>query len=314
VGNGPFAYCDADGLDKDGFTLAQAGSLTVSPAGTELCRLRSVTADRVMSGGRVITVGRVRVPGVTDGDGAGANLRVQVGLGDKGVDASTTPASFTWKDATYAIDPASELNTDEYTADLEPAYTATSTDACSEANPCARERAVSLRYSKDAGATWAYCDSDGSDVGGYTSERQPALTVTRHTDIDYCKLQWSPTTSAQGGGRTMYGKLYEPGITTTGSADPNVVAQLGYGDKARDPGVGWTWVAGTSINASGDDDEYTASLPTTVAKGSSYVWRFRIGTGPWCYGDLQPDGMAGGSSNGLNSETLGLVDTDPPAP
>lgn len=304
LGNGPFAYCDADGLDKDGFTLAQAGSLTVSPAGTALCRLRSVSTDHVMSGGKVTTVGRVRVPGVTDGDGAGAGLRVQVGLGDDVVDASTTPAAFTWKDATYAIDPASDVNTDEYTADLWPAYTS----QCSETNTdCARGRALSLRYSRDNGTTWAYCDSDGSDVGGYTLDRQPALTVTKHTDIGYCNLQWPFSMSVTSADRNVYGQVSEDGVTSGGGQGAGIVAELGYGDPNQDPGVAWTWASAAYNKDEGNNDEYVKALPENLPVGTGYVYRYSLNGGPYCYGAWKDMGGSGFWGGGFRSDSVGTV-------
>ncbi|MFP2906791.1 IPT/TIG domain-containing protein [Pyxidicoccus sp. 3LFB2] len=300
LSGGPFVYCDANGTD-DGFTLAQAGTLTVQSAAAPVCRLQTVSGTTVGSGDAVTATGRVRIPGVTDGSGPGANVQVQVGVGNADVDASANPAGFTWKAATYAREAEGEANTDEFTAQFHPAYTG--------------NRAVSLRYSTN-GTTWTYCDKDGSDVGGYTLGQQHALTVGNPSGdsiLDYCKLQWPFRTSLHGGNRDTYARLYEGGVTNAPEANPNVVAELGYGPKEQDPGfgTGWTWIAGTFLGNQGDEDEYTATLPRTVPTGSSYLWRFRMSSGPYCYGDWQPDGQSGGSSNGANSEWLGTVDTEP---
>ncbi|NMO13774.1 IPT/TIG domain-containing protein [Pyxidicoccus fallax] len=294
VNEGEFLYCDADGNDDGaaGFDATKAGSVTVETPPPARCQLQSVSGTTVASGDDVTAVGRVLLPGFTEADGAPTGLQVQVGVGAASADASTTPAAFTWKAATYAHGVEGERATDEFSARFNPAYTG--------------ERTVSMRYSTD-GAAWTYCDKDGSDVGGYSADQQHALTVGNHTAINYCNLQWPPTTE---GGRTTYGKVYEPGATDGTPPNTNLTAELGYGPKEQDPGVGagWTWNAGTlNGDANGDTDEYTASLPPTVPVGHSYVWRYRVGTGPYCFGDVQLDGQSGGSSNGVSPDTLGQV-------
>ncbi|QSQ24237.1 IPT/TIG domain-containing protein [Pyxidicoccus parkwayensis] len=295
VNGGAYRYCDADGSSgTDGFDAAKVGTLTVEPVQvpTGMCRLQSVSADAVGSGASVTATGRVRIPGVTDGAGAGANLQVQVGLGDATVDASGNPAAFTWKAATYTQEAPGEANTDEFALTFAPAYTGS--------------RAVSLRYSTD-GSTWTYCDKDGSDMGGYTVAQQHALTVNKHAEIDYCNLQWPLVISAS---RTVYGKIYEPGVTNVPPPTANVTAELGYGPKTQDPGLGagWTWIAGTVNGDSEDADEYKVDMPAGVPVGSSYLWRFRVGTGAYCFGDWQPSDQDGGSNNGVSPDTLGTVD------
>ncbi|WP_371823483.1 IPT/TIG domain-containing protein [Myxococcus sp. CA056] len=297
LGTGPYVYCDADGTDDD-FDIADAGTLTVQAAATGVCRLQSVSGTTVGSGDAVTVTGRVRIPGVTNGPGAGTGLQVQVGLGNADVDASTTSASFTWKPATYAGEASGEADTDEFTTELRPAYTTS--------------RAVSLRYSTD-GSTWTYCDKDGSDVGGYTLGQQHALTVGNHAGIDYCRLQWPLKLSDLSGNRTMYGFIYEDGVTNAPPPATTLSAELGHGPKTQDPGVSpaWTWVAGTVQSDGGNDDEYKADLPVNAALNHGYLWRFRVGTGPYCYGDWQPNPGEGGSANGVAPENLGTVDVAP---
>jgi hypothetical protein len=297
VNGGAFLYCDADGNSTGaaGFDATKTGTLVVEapPAPLAVCRLQSVSGTTVGSGDAVTATGRVRIAGVTDGSGAPAgNLQVQVGVGASDVDASANPAAFTWKVAPYTGEASGEANTDEFSTTVHPAYTGV--------------RAVSLRYSTD-GATWTYCDKDGSDVGGYTLGQQHVMTVNNHSGIDYCNLQWPLKISDS---RTVYGKIYEGGITDAPPPAANLTAELGYGPKAHDPGVGadWTWIAGVVNSDGGNDDEYKADMPASAPVGHSYLWRYRVGTGPYCYGDWQPDGQSGGSSNGVSPDTLGTID------
>ncbi|XXF80033.1 IPT/TIG domain-containing protein [Myxococcaceae bacterium GXIMD 01537] len=298
LGSGPAVYCDADGLDN-GFALEEAGTLLVSAEGTSLCRLSSVSAGSVMSGAQVTVAGRVRVPGVTGGDGPG--VRVQVGLGNKEEDASATPERFSWTDATYGLELGTEVDTEAHSADLNPAYAGT----CSEQNPdCAAERAVSLRYTQDNGATWTYCDADGSDMGGYTPGQQVPLVVTQHKEIPYCNLQWPYSMGVTASDRNVYGQLYMGGVTNSGGAGAGVVAELGYGDANADPGVGWSWIRATYQGDSDNNDEYVQALPENLPAGTGYGYRFSYNGGPFCYGDRRDEG---GSTNGLQAASLGRV-------
>jgi len=302
VNGGEFLYCDADGnsTGPDGFDVALTGTLAVSaqdpnPEPTDAyCRLQSVSGTAVSSGDTITVVGRVHIPGITSGEGPGANVQVQVGIGAADVNASAQAAAFTWKAAQYASEADGEADTDEFSTTLTPAYTG--------------DRAVSMRYSTD-GTTWTYCDKDGSNVGGYTRGQQHALTVGDHTEIDYCNLQHPLTVSRGAGAQAIYGKIYEDGVTNAPPPAAGLTAELGFGPKEQDPGVGegWGWQMGTVNGDGGDDDEYSALIPEHVPVGHSYLWRYRVGTGPYCFGDWQPDGEPGGSTNGVSPETLGTV-------
>ncbi|WP_342375378.1 IPT/TIG domain-containing protein [Myxococcus stipitatus] len=296
LGAGPFVYCDAQGTTEGGdtFDLAQAGTLVVRDYASESCQLMLVDKSTVGSGSAVGVTGRVTAPGFTTNGTDAAELQVQVGLGNADVDASVTPGAFSWKPATYS-GPASA---EEFTAELRPAYTTS--------------RAVSLRY-RTEGTAWTYCDKDGSNPGGdYSQGQQHVLTVENHSGIDYCRLQWPQRLSQLNGGRTMYGLIYEPGVTDTQAPGPHLTAELGHGPKDQDPGVSpaWTWVLG-SINNDGGADEFKADLPANASFNNGYLWRYRVGTGPYCFGDWGVEGQPGGSGNGVTLEDLGTVDVAP---
>ncbi|MCE9667785.1 IPT/TIG domain-containing protein [Myxococcus stipitatus] len=293
LGTGPYVYCDANGTD-DGFDVALAGKLTVLAGAPAVCRLQAVSGTTVGSGDAVTVTGRVRIPGVTSGNGEGAGIQVQVGLGNADVNASTTPASFTWKPAAYTREAPDEADTDEFGTTIHPAY---------EGN-----RAVGMRFSTDSGATWTYCDKDGSDVGGYTQGQQHALTVNKHQDIDYCNLQW-PFSAASG--TTIYGQVYEDGVTNQSGAGAGLTAQLGYGDAAMDPGVaGWTWVAAPYLSDDGNNDQFSVTLPDIVVPAGvtmSYAFRYSLDGGPFCYGDRNDRGGGGKFGDGFVGTNLGTV-------
>lgn len=303
VNGGEFLYCDADGNSSgpDGFAEALTGSLAVSakdpdPEPTDsYCRLESVSGMTVGSGDIVTVVGRVHIPGVTAGEGPGANVQVQVGVGAADANASTQADAFTWKAAEYTGEADGEADTDEFSTTVTPAYTG--------------DRAVSLRYTTN-GTTWTYCDKDGSNVGGYTLGQQHALTVSNHTGIGYCNLQWpfEIAVGAEGDPRIVYGQLHVDGVTPGSGQGAGVVAELGYGPASSDPGIsGWTWEPATYHSDAGNNDQYSVSLPEGVSAGTSYAYRYSLNGGPFCYGDRNDRGGSGNTGNGFQGGDLGTV-------
>lgn len=292
-GTGAFVPCDLDG-SGNGYSAQQAGKLEVLPLG---CRLQSVDKSSVASGGTAAALAAVKVVGVTDQAGQGAMVRGQVGVGTLGDDASQS-AAWGWQEAAYSADLPS--GGDEYRAELRPAYTGT--------------RAVSFRFSVDNGVSWTYCDLNGNEVSGYEVSQQHALAVTDHTELDWCVVQWPPSIpsagplfSADGGSETVYGRVYEAGVTDGAGADPSIKAELGHGPKIEDPGLSsnWKWV-GASFNVQyGNDDEYQANFAGVPAGTYAYAYRFNRADGGYCYADLDGSGAngAGQSWGGFSGET-----------
>ena len=272
--DGQWSYCDADGLATNGFTEAQTGTLTVV---SQTCRLGTVSSSALLSGSPLAVAARTLIAGVSGNPGASPNLRMQIGVGPQGSNASASPL-WGWKDAAFSADVAGE---DEFTATVYPAYTG--------------NRSVSARASLD-GITWAYCDLNGSDVNGYEVAQQYDVVVGNHVEFDFCNLQ-APATAD--GGTMIYGQVFEPGLTPN-AASP-FIAQLGVGAEPEDPGLAWTWRPAAFNVISGNNNEYRAALPTDAGPGLHYAFRFSLDAGVWCYGDLNvsTNGFSGGSNTGL---------------
>jgi hypothetical protein len=294
--SGPWMYCDADGVERrfEDFDPAKLSTLTVNPppsTATAYCRLQTVSSPTITSGTKVTVVGRVNLPNVTNGAGTTAGLRMQVGVGNANTDASIAPGAFTWKDAAYLRDPSDEAGTDEFSTDIHPAYTG--------------NRTVSARYTTDNGATWTYCDQNSGDA--YKVEQQYGLSVGNHQAFEYCNLQWPFSINVAALGTTVvYGQVYKAGLTNTDDGPgAGLVAELGYGDASQDPGVaGWTWMATTFHEQRGGNDEFKATLPSSLPAGTSYMFRYTAAGGPTCYGD-RADRDA--SLNGVQASDLGTV-------
>ena len=273
----PYVYCDLDGA-ANGYQTAQAAKLTVANATISACNLQFVDKTSVPSGDPVTAYVRIAVPGLSGLAGATPGLRAQFGVGPGGDNASSSTL-WGWKDATYLGETA--LQTDEFTLTFQPAYNGS--------------RAVSARASLDNGATWTYCDSDGS-ANGYQVAQQAPLNVVDHQDLGYCNLQApaAVTMAFDAGGVVIYGQLYVAGGTP--NATFPITAQLGSGKKIEDPGLAWQWNNAPFNAVRNNNNEYSANLFKPVGT-SHYAFRFSRDGGSWCYGDLNGNGNLGAAND-----------------
>ncbi|GMV38872.1 MAG: hypothetical protein AMXMBFR64_05880 [Myxococcales bacterium] len=186
----------------------------------------------------------------------------------------------------------------------------------------------------DVGSNWCvgagvYYTSPGGGNEHYGSPGalNPACPVI-DTTVDWCRLQWPPTVDAlPGGAFTVYGRIYEAGITdqsTATDAAPQLVGQAGWGPNGTTPegNPEWTWATGTAnllydggTSGEPDNDEYLASLtaPNTVAS-YDYAWRFSVdGGASWTYCDLDAGPGQDGSEDGYQVDNAGslVVHPDP---
>jgi hypothetical protein len=129
-------------------------------------------------------------------------------------------------------------------------------------------------------------------------------------EADDCVLQFPSSVDSEAGvtSPTLYGRIFEAGVTEGAGAAPQVRAQLGYGPfntNASTQSALWTWVDATFNAQYGDDDEYQASF-TTPANGSyRYVYRFSLGGMPWTYCDL--DGAGSNSTLRFDPSQSGVM-------
>ena len=272
----PYVYCDQDG-SANGYQTAQAAKLTVANAAISACKLQFVDQSSVASGNVANAYVRVTVPGLSSAAGATPGLRAQFGVGTAGDNASTS-ALWGWKEAAYNVDVS---GTDEFFAAIQPAYNG--------------NRAVSARASLDNGATWTYCDLNGSDVNGYEVAQQHALTVSDHNDFEFCNLQFpsAVTTLLDAGAFVVYGQLYVAGGTP--NAGFPVTVQAGTGKKVEDPGMAWQWNNAQFNAVMTNNNEYSATLFRQIGT-YQYAFRYSRDGGSWCYGDLNGNGKNGGSN------------------
>ena len=135
---------------------------------------------------------------------------------------------------------------------------------------------------------------------------------------DFANLQWPETlTFLQGGSGTVYGQVYEAGLTDVapniaGQA-PGIQAWVGISPIGAntDPATWTNWTVATHNAANvGNNDEYMATIGATLVPGTYYyATRFRLNNGGFVYG-----GFDGGFWNGTTEPSGVLTVTAPPAP
>jgi len=110
---------------------------------------------------------------------------------------------------------------------------------------------------------------------------------------DYVNLQFPATaTIAQGGNVTVYGQVYEGGLTDVA---PNIVGQapginawVGVSTTNTNPNTWVTWTPATwNAGSIGNNDEYQLSIGTALAPGTYYyATRFQLNGGAFVYGGI----------------------------
>ncbi len=164
VEGGDWTYCDLDGSDN-GFDTEQAGELTVEDAPSvsiDWCNLQYPESTTTTAGEETEMIfGRVYSQDCTGPDAQCEGISAELGVGPTDADPSDDAATFDWTEATYNAGHTAD-NNDEYQATLTPDTEGTYSYA--------------YRFSGDGGATWTYCDLDGTD-NDFQTDQQGTLTV-----------------------------------------------------------------------------------------------------------------------------------------
>jgi hypothetical protein len=126
-------------------------------------------------------------------------------------------------------------------------------------------------------------------------------------EADYCAIQFPITTITVQTGTmtpTVYGRIFEAGVTPAAGASAGVVAQLGYGPASVNPEwqSGWQFFPASFNVQVGNDDEYQASFTAPAAGSYRYAYRFSQNGTDWTYCDAN----GAGSNASLFFETTQL--------
>lgn len=127
---------------------------------------------------------------------------------------------------------------------------------------------------------------------------------------DYVGLQWPPTqTIEEGSTFTVYGRVYEPGLTEAAGAGAGIQAWVGVNSANTNPNTWSNWTPMTFNVQAGNDDEYMGTLGGGLTVGTYYyAVRFRLNDGGYVYGGT--DGSNGNFWNGT-SHISGVLTVTP---
>jgi hypothetical protein len=161
------ADTDAD-ADADADTDADTDTAP-PPAELEWCSLDRPSEITVAPGQDSAAIhGLVSVPDHTDGKGANSVVTGELGYGALDSDPSADPGAWSWAAAAWSSDVS---DFDEYAGTLNLGS--------------AGVYAYAYRFSVDEGATWLYCDLDGTDAGAaYEADEQGVASVGHDDDGD----------------------------------------------------------------------------------------------------------------------------------
>lgn len=129
---------------------------------------------------------------------------------------------------------------------------------------------------------------------GQVEDYSLAVTAASADSPDYVNLQFPATaTITVGGSATVYGRIYEAGLTdvTSGQA-PGITAWVGISPIGANtnPNTWTNWVPATfnvEIAPSNNDDEYQASIGAGLLPGTYYyATRFQLNGGLYVYGGI----------------------------
>ncbi|WP_051197446.1 Ig-like domain-containing protein [Flavobacterium soli] len=125
-------------------------------------------------------------------------------------------------------------------------------------------------------------------VGGCESTMRLEVTVTIvSTIIDYVNLQFPGTaTINEGGSFDIYAQVYDAGVTEAAGANAAITAWIGYSSTNENPNsASFTWIPANYNVQSGNNDEYSISLGSTLPVGTYYyASRFQVNGGDFAYG------------------------------
>jgi cysteine-rich repeat protein len=311
-----WTYCMTGNAFSTTYDTTKAGVFTTSGESIDWCNTQfpatlnssvSTTANAIY--GRVNLAGKTTQGTQYTGNGNPAsqtgNIRMQFGYG---ADGSAPSGWATWTNAAFNSSTAGASD-DEYQYDWTPPATVGRYDYL-------------FRASGDGGATWTYCDTDGSTTGtgiNAPGDNINGVNATWYTLTDadrWVSNQFPDTvTSLSTVATTMYGQLYVGNVTTAAginNASGALVAQFGFGASGTAASTWTNWTTVTTGAQNGSNDEYAYAWTPGVAGTYSYTWRYSgNGGATWTYAGLGP---TGGAKPATDTAGWGAATITPPPP
>jgi hypothetical protein len=312
-----WVYCDLDGSDNAP-SADQLGTINVGEAlrpTIEFCQLQAQSPATARPGEPSDALyAIVYSPGITQGDGAGANIEAQLGFGPSGDEAGFEGFSYTAmaynadKDGIGAGDKAN----DEYGAPL-------SVPAAGDYRYVARFRVASPQ------SDWLYCDLKGTGPAApFDPAQMGVLKVEAPAAprVAYCRTESTQASVAPGQSTgELTGELFVAGVTNAMGQGAGVMAELVWGPSAAAPST-WTnrVTAGYKGDAAGLDpnnpanDRYAAVITPAMEGDFGFAYRFSVDGGTtWSLCDTDgSDGTAAGFEDAKVGE-LAVANAAPPS-
>lgn len=136
-------------------------------------------------------------------------------------------------------------------------------------------------------------------------------TITVSSDLDFVNLQWPPSGSiCSTGTYTVYGQVYESGVTNSAGQGSGITVQFGYNGTNSNPSTWTNWSTASYSIDSGNNDEYLYTFTPPSSGTFYYTFRYRQGSCNWIYGGYSAGG--GGAWSGSNVSGI-LTVTAPPS-
>jgi hypothetical protein len=186
---------------------------------------------------------------------------------------------------------------------LAPGAVGNATSVARNASGCLSHGDNSLDFALLSPPTPRNSTQSGPDICACVVQNESNVPL----EADYCVTQFPQSLAqAAGSSATVYGRIYESGVTPSGGTNTNLVAQVGYGPANSNPEIqsGWTWINATynaACSGCGNNDEFQASLTLPAAGSYSYVYRFSLDQGTsWTVCDNDGAGSNAGLTFDLN--------------
>ena len=142
-----------------------------------------------------------------------------------------------------------------------------------------------------------------STTGNSCTTASASGTITVGGTINWANTQYPASgTICTSGTYTIYGQVYQPGVTNAAGQGAGITVQYGYSTTSSDPtsGSGWTWANATyNTTSSGNNDEYMGTLSGLSAGTYYYAFRYKITASTAC--GYQYGGYNGGFWNGTSN-------------
>jgi hypothetical protein len=215
-------------------------------------------------GSNVSVYGKIYEAALTPTAGANGTISVQVGVSTTNTDPATWAAG-TWSTAAFN---QQVLNDDEYMASIGSALVPGT-------------YYYSFRYQIGSSGCYRYGGYSASNGGFWngTTNVNGTLIINGST-IDWANVQFPTSGSVCAGSNyTVYGQVYEAGVTNPAGAASGLIAEIGVSTANTNPN---TWAAGAWSSASfnvqvGNNDEFVANIGSTLAPGTYYyAYRYKL--------------------------------------